>query len=77
MKHNQQICKEVEKGFSRYIQICLLRASRDFFRKVDQELYRNPPWDETTACIPLAYDANVSPTAYVEAQEDLLSAIRV
>ncbi|WP_025849465.1 sigma-70 family RNA polymerase sigma factor [Paenibacillus ehimensis] len=63
----------VEKGFSRYIQSCLLHASRDFFRKYDRELLRTQSLDECMDNKPFSFNFIV-PSAYTSVEEqDYLS----
>lgn len=75
MKSNHDMLVSVEKGFSRYIKSCLFHASRDFFKKYDQEVRRTKPFDEYADGVHLTIHVCTTPSAYVEAQECLSQAI--
>ncbi|MEK3737957.1 sigma-70 family RNA polymerase sigma factor [Paenibacillus sp. FSL F4-0122] len=76
MNNRRNIHSDVEKGFSRYIQICLYHSSRDFFRKLDFEYRYTEPLNENIENVQLTINFFSAPIGQIEVQEYLSSVIK-
>nr|WP_191964418.1 sigma-70 family RNA polymerase sigma factor [Aneurinibacillus sp. XH2] len=65
-----------EKGFSRYVNSCLSRASRDYFRRLNREYQRLVPYDENVPEVGFTCKIIVCPFIHVEKRLSLSQAMQ-
>lgn len=77
MEKKQSTIIAIEKGFSSYVNSCLSRASRDYFRRLKREYQRLVPYEEHVQELSLTCRIVVCPFIYVEKRISLEQAMQI